>query len=267
MLIDVMRNFMPIRYRQGLGLWSLYQASRCKFLLYPYFYVLCGDIPHNLRLLPNGQCEVIHRGYSIRAPRDGILAFVEVLQDKIYNKYYTPQKGDTVIDIGAYVGAFSVKSVLDVGTTGRVVAIEPASSNQAYLYSNTKSVPNITIIPVAVGASTGHGELLLSTASPCHTLAIKHEGETEDVIIRSLDSIVSELGLDRVDFIKIDAEGYELEILEGSTKTLKNNKLKLAVASYHNLPNGEPELHYIDKLLHKLGLKTTIRKGYIYAEN
>jgi len=267
MLRDVIRKVIPIKYRQDIGLWTIYQAGKSKLLLYPYLFMLCGDIPRGLKLIPNQEGEVSFRGYDILFPRDGVLAAMEVLQDEIYEKYYSPQNGDTVIDVGAYVGMFTVKASLQVGKKGRVIAIEPASSNIRYLVRNTSSFENVIVVPLAAGSSSGDGNLTLSWATPCHTL-IPHSGNrTETIKIDTLDNIVSNLRIEKVEFIKIDAEGWELEILKGASKILKDNKLRLAVASYHNLPTGEYELPQVCQLLTSAGFKIKVVKGYVYAKN
>lgn len=265
MLLDVVRKVVPIKYRQDIGLWTARQVVRSKLLLYPYFFILCGSIPKNIKLLSNDRCSATYKGHVMVAPRDGILAFWEIFQDEIYEKVYKPKKGDVVIDIGAYVGMFAVKMALCVGDSGKVIAIEPAVNNREYLYRNTENIKNIIVMPVALGASNGMGDLFISHDSPCHTLIERPHSHTEKVVINKLDTLLEQKHVDKVDFIKIDAEGYELEILKGATDTLMSSKPKLAIASYHNLPNGEGELPYVKQYLDKLGYKTKIVNLYIYA--
>ena len=62
MLIDVIRKVVPMRERQDIGLWITKQAGRSKFLAYPYFFLLCGTIPLNLRLLSHEECAVTYLG-------------------------------------------------------------------------------------------------------------------------------------------------------------------------------------------------------------
>ena len=267
MLVDLIRIIVPIKYRRTWGLWIMTQAAKTKWLLYPWMLVLCGRIPKGLTLRPNGEFQIHHEGVSIQCPRDGIFTAWEVLQDKIYEKVHCPSMNQTVVDVGAYVGMFAVRAATLVGIRGTVVAIEPSSRNLKYLRRNTMLIPNIVIAPVAAGAITGKGKLSISGASPCHTLLPERNNETEDVIIDTLDNILASRGIEKVDFIKVDVEGYEIEVLKGATETLRHKGLKLAVAAYHELANGEPEMWYVAGILRRAGFKIRYQKGYIYAEN
>jgi FkbM family methyltransferase len=233
--------------------------------MYPYFLLLCGHIPHNIRLLPNYYCSVNYKGHEIISHSDGILAFIEVLQDRTYERIYQLRPGDVVVDIGAYVGMFSVAASLEVGATGKIVAIEPAESNLTYLVLNTENLGNVIVVAAAAGETCGTGELTISNASPCHSLIPVKGEETATVRINTLDNIISDLGITRVDFIKIDAEGSELSILKGAVSTLGSNDVKLAIAAYHDLPSGEREMPYICQLLETAGFKLTIIDRYVYA--
>ncbi len=266
-LRDLIQKVVPIRYRQSVGLWTIQQASRSKWLLYPYLFLLCGDYPRNMDLLPRNVCLVWYRGYAIRAPRDGALTFMEVFQERVYDRVYSPSEGDTVIDVGAYVGMFSVMASYQVLGTGRVFAVEPSQSNNVYLNRNTHWRDNVTRVPVALGACTGYWQLTSTDASPCHQLTQRRDKGTEEVRIETMDDMVARLGIDKVDFIKIDVEGSELKVLQGATNTLRNNRLHLAIAAYHDLETGEPELPQVCKLLVDAGFRVQVIKGYVYADN
>lgn len=268
MILDAIRNVVPIKYRQSFGLWTAHQASRSVLTLYPYLFLLCGAIPKHLRLLPNDECYVTYRGHQITFPRDGIFTSWEVLQDEIYEKMGQPKIGDTVVDIGAYTGMFTVKAAIQVGkTTGKVIAIEPSSHNMKYLCRNTTDLPQVTVVHAAAGSSKRNGALSVSVASPCHTLQSRPNSRTETVKVDTLDNILSELHIVEVNFIKVDAEGSELEIIKGAVNTLKNNRLRISVAAYHELPNGERELPYVSNLLESMNFHVTVIKDYVYAHN
>ncbi len=265
-LRDLIQKVVPIRFRQSVGLWTIQQASRSKWLLYPYLFLLCGDYPRNMQLESNNRCCVSYQGVNIHAPRDGALTFMEVLQENVYGRIHSPQDGDTVIDVGAYVGMFSVKTVVDMRGTGRVISVEPSPANSAYLLQNTLGF-NVIRVPVALGASAGYGRLTKSDASPCHQLTQRRDRDTEEVRIETMDGMVARLEIDKVDFVKIDAEGSELKVLQGATNTLGNNRLHLAIAAYHDLDTGEPELPQVRKLLEDAGFRVQVIKGYVYADN
>ncbi|MGR3295904.1 MAG: FkbM family methyltransferase [Candidatus Bathyanammoxibius sp.] len=269
-LRDLIQKVVPIRFRQSVGLWTIQQASRSKWLLYPYLFLLCGDYPRNMQLLSSGRCCVFYGGLYICAPRDGALTFMEVLQENVYERVYRPGEGDTVIDVGAYVGMFSIMAAQQVGITGRVYSVEPSRRNHEFIEWNALYSPvpmNIHLIPIALSNATGYGQLTKSDASPCHQLTQRRDKTTEEVRIETMDNMVDQLGIDKVDFIKIDVEGSELKVLQGATNTLRNNRLHLAIAAYHDLDTGEPELPQVRKLLEDAGFRVQVIKGYVYADN
>ena len=259
MLIDLFRKVLPIKVRQDLGLWLISQSAKSKWLLYPYYKMLCGETPKNLTLLPHNESVVTYNNHKVLSPRDGILAFMEVFQDEVYEQLWSPTLRDTVIDIGAYVGMFTVKASDMVGKQGMVYAIEPEPRNLTYLDKNTRDLPNVKIVRAIAGSYNGVGRLYISNASPCHTIAYHHKNSIEIKQI-TLDSL-------RVqpDFVKIDAEGAELEILKGSERILKRGT-KLAIACYHDLPGGGKELGPVVQFLKDRDYKVVVIKKYVFAE-
>jgi len=137
------------------------------------------------------------------------------------------------IDIGANEGFYTVFAAQRIGPRGVVVAVEPSPREYARLENNVSinGFSNVSVVKQALGAR--RGKAVLHVANPEHngqnTLGdFGHAGVTAvdhvkiDVI--DLDSLVQEQRLSRVDIIKIDVEGAELEVLRGGTKTLEQHK-------------------------------------------
>ena len=195
--------------------------------------------------------------------------FVEIFHYEVYDRLFRLQKGDVVIDVGAHVGMFTIKAARQVGEEGLVIAIEPEPRNLMLLEQNVKgnNLSNVVIVGKAVSESPDRGKLYLGDDSYGHSLAWQTPRFVE-VEIDSLDNIVSRLKLERVNFIKIDVEGMELEVLKGAEKILGRAGVKLAIAAYHRLANGEPELPRVVSHLKERGMGVHITEDnhYIYAQ-
>ena len=138
------------------------------------------------------------------------------------------QAGMTVIDVGANAGVYTFSAAQRVGSTGLVLAIEPFSQCVAYL-NETCRVNQLDWVKVCSGAASdrnGKAKLSLSSASELNELISEEDGQTrnassfEEVECFTLDSLIEKYGVSRVDFLKIDAEGHELQVLKGSDRLL-----------------------------------------------
>jgi len=129
--------------------------------------------------------------------------------------------GATAIDVGANIGYHTLRMARSVGARGRVVAIEPAARAGARLRRNLELNP-FTNVAVVVAALSDHDsereELELQSSYP-----LSGRGGMERVRVRvsRLDTLVSELVLERVDLIKIDVDGHEGRVLRGALGTLE----------------------------------------------
>lgn len=265
MLADVIRKIVPMRPRQELLVLAS-RITRSRPLIIALYYFLCGVVLKEVKLMPDGNCSAVFHGNEMIVPRDGLLAFIETFHESLYERAWSPREGDIVIDVGAYVGTFTVKAAKLVGDRGLVIAIEPEPKNLAFLEHNVKTykLNNVKIIRKAVLDKTTKARLYLSNASACHSLSYHHQNYIE-VEADTLDNIISQLGLDHVDFVKIDAEGVELEVLKGAERILTSPEVKLSIASYHDLPNSQPELSSIVFYLVSQGFRIQTYKKYVYA--
>jgi FkbM family methyltransferase len=148
------------------------------------------------------------------------------------------RSGDTVLDIGANVGAHSVFLSHLVGRRGRVLAFEPLPANINSLGETLRRrgrFANITIVPVAVGNPQSVGGTVtikapgddLTQASLQLQTTGSWEGKSDvrefSVPLASLDADKNVQALERLAFVKIDVEGGELDVLRGASYTLSRH--------------------------------------------
>jgi FkbM family methyltransferase len=138
------------------------------------------------------------------------------------------QKGDVVLDCGADIGTFT-RSALDRGAA-KVVAIEPDPVKAPCLRRNfAKEVAEGRVILVHKGVWNEEGSLKLYG----DTMVEHHNGVGVDVPLTTIDKIVAELGLARVDFIKMDIEGAEKPALAGGAATIRKFHPRMSIATEH----------------------------------
>jgi FkbM family methyltransferase len=154
--------------------------------------------------------------------------------------------GGTVIDAGAHIGRYTLMAASTVGPSGRVVAIEPGPDTFALLCENAalNRMTWITPVQVALGGKDGRAELFTGSDQATNSLRgewlDKLEGSQsaarracETVTVRSLPSLLAELGVSQVDLLKVDVEGAELEVLQGAVDLLRSGRIKQIVCEVH----------------------------------
>jgi FkbM family methyltransferase len=162
-------------------------------------------------------------------------------------------EGDTVFDIGAYVGTFSI---LAAETAERVIAIDPNASVDSSLEKNTSHHDNIHIVPKAAWNENTNLDLKLSFAPSDNSLLdidSKRNDLMKEVTVRAdtIQNISRELGVEEIDFLKIEAEGAEPEVLEGALQG--DIPIQKGVINCTPERHGEAPTDEIVTLLDKVG--------------
>lgn len=145
--------------------------------------------------------------------------------------------GDVVLDCGASIGVFA-RQALSMGAA-TVVAIEPGPDSVECLRRNFASeIASAKLIVCSKGVWDREGALPLildGNTSIGDGFVIRRPGDRvgTSVPLTSIDTLVSELKLPRVDFIKMDIEGAEQEALRGARQTLARFRPRLAISAYH----------------------------------
>jgi len=158
------------------------------------------------------------------------------------NDYFVPEHCETVLDLGANIGAFTLFASR-CRKARFVYAYEPVASTFSVLESNvaTNKLRNVRLIRQGIGRETGRRTIYLGVTSQHASLMFRGDpryesGETEEVEIVALEQVFDELKLQHVDMAKMDCEGGEVEaILQASDHTLR--RIKHLSLEYH-YPGG-----------------------------
>jgi FkbM family methyltransferase len=163
------------------------------------------------------------------------------------------QEGETVFDVGSNIGYIALYFAKRVGPTGRVYAFEPAPSNLPYLRKNVGHKPNIDLIENGVARTPGKLDFYVESLSGQNCSFVRdfdgfqlnaaYAGfeprvEKISVDVVSLDDFAGGLGA-RPDFIKIDVEGFELEVLGGACGLLRQTPPRLMVEVHRDERNQQ----------------------------
>lgn len=157
--------------------------------------------------------------------------------------------GDIFLDVGANGGLYTVIAAKLVSPGGHVYAFEPGQRELELLRHNIaiNGLENVTVIERAVSNKTGLARFAISRDGAMNSLAQnKHPAqqiiEWQTIQTTTLDDFITEFGLTRVDFIKIDVEGAERFVFQGAPRLLgANNEITLLFETANSNVDG---FHY-----------------------
>src|SRR5262245_38953169 len=130
--------------------------------------------------------------------------------------------GDTVLDVGANIGQYTLLAGTKVGSSGKVFAVEPGTAARSLLERSISlnGLKNVSVLPIAAWDSDTM--LYLNSSEPDNCGAAEVSVKAPEVSAnaatipaRKLEPILRELGCERIDVLKIDIEGAELPALRG----------------------------------------------------
>jgi FkbM family methyltransferase len=199
-------------------------------------------------------------GHKIYVDTDDIGIGPHILLDGMWEEWITSfiserlEPGMVFVDVGAHVGWFTLLACAAVQPSGRVFAVEP-QPRLASLLRSSLSVNGFdelaTVFEVAVSDAPGEGKLFqIHNDSGKATLIPAGDGYTmqTEVRISTLDELIGDRP---VDFIKVDAEGSEMRIVEGAGTIIEANPNVQLLIEYH--PGHGPALAALEQSGFRLG--------------
>jgi len=180
--------------------------------------------PHSALLRTKLQNGALVEGYNRPGHGGrGVYVFGDSLEPELFDLQHFLRPGHVFIDVGANVGVFTVKAAKEVGNDGLVIAIEPFIETAMRLSENVlaNGYSNVRVRTLCMGRETGHARLHLNKGKPnSFSLIPNGNAESISVLSVSLDDLCRWENLERLDYLKIDAEGAEAAVLEGGTEAI-----------------------------------------------
>lgn len=200
------------------------------------------------QLINQFEVEIGGKCHKIDCLRDNIF-FSFMLKQYFFSKYgieIKPSRGDHAIDAGACFGDTALSFSAAVGSSGCVYCFDPLDVHLQIIRSNLQrnGIDNVMVIPAGLGESNEDGTPVRNKVNPGFSAV---ENATK-IPVHSIDALVEERVLARIDFIKMDIEGHELSALRGAENSIRRFLPKLAISLYHAWDDYIDIPRYIDGL-------------------
>lgn len=177
------------------------------------------------------------------------------------------QSAPVCIDVGAHVGKFV--DLLGSSLRDPVIhAFEPSPESFALLRSHCASIPNIKLVNAGLGCESGEinfnifdnqtlNSFLPMLPSGTGTLGGPKLVRSISVPVYTLDDYAASAGLGQIDLLKIDTQGYELQILRGAARLLAAGNVRTILLELNFVPlyDGQVWAHEIIGFLHERGFR------------
>ena len=282
----IMRIFSKITFRKKKMTYFQFQAKfhintdvNFSFYLFIFFYKVI-----NILRLGNPSLIKIYvpkYNYKVYCPAtvDDFVNMTTREQDIL--EHFNPKKNDTVVDIGAHLGRYALISSNRVGKEGKVITIEANPLVFEKLKKNLElnKITNTICLNYAVYSEKTKIKLFIRKEESTNTeyslrntvmvdrdkLMVERSKDVERVLEVNADTLdnimdLNDIKQESVNWIKIDVEGAELEVLKGATNVLSKSKDISILIEIHDVGNGKTLYQPIMDLLNNYNFKKEFEK-------
>jgi len=167
----------------------------------------------------------------------GIGIFKEVFVERIYADFFPFYEKATVIDIGGHFGYFALFAATNLAEQGRVITVEPALQNFEKLNRNLaeNGLQNkVSALHRAIAPSSGEKKLFLGNSENNTLIPLKEQAPWELTQAITLAELLGQTQVGMVDFLKMDCEGAEYDILFGADRVILD-QIQTISLEFHDL--------------------------------
>lgn len=248
-----------------------YIFSGIEILFLQFLYYLCKGITTKhitVGLFKNAERIISFRKikFSISAIPNDLGYIFETFIKKSYESIesFIPKDGDACLDIGANIGDCALSWYRN-NFSGRIFCCEPypLTFNRLQKNINLNNCKNIEVLPIAISDRNEPIEIIVNDVSSMATIDSTKAGFKHTVQAHTLDYLVKEKCIDKINICKIDVEGHEIAALKGAKEALKITK-KLII-EYHSLALKQQVKEVIKKNFEIIKV-TGCNIGLIFAE-
>lgn len=216
------------------------------------------NLLYNLNAAPNTEFSLFGNLYSTRYNGLEFLThdpLYHIVPDfAYYTHFYNIRPDDVIIDAGANRGYVALYLAMRA-PNGKVIAFEPDCHNRDYISRNITLNPSAAEIEVSdLLLWNENTEICFCEAGTVGSSA-HYRPEGVPLVKKqavTIDSYVTTAGITKLDFIKMDIEGAEIEAMEGCLDTIRRFSPNFAIASYH-IVNGEQTYIALEKFFDRIG--------------
>lgn len=185
-------------------------------------------------------------------------------------------EGDIVIDGGAYQGDMAMYFSKKVGKTGKVLSFEPSYSNIRYIQHIKRQMPymsNVLVLQKALWDKVGSSDLYFSNYTNANSLLknfrkVKSQLGSEQCRTTTIDKIVKDYKLKKIDFIWFNIEGAEVKALHGAKQSLLDFDVQLCISTHKvddTYKTKDDVIKYLKSLGYKAGDVSKKHNDWVYA--
>jgi FkbM family methyltransferase len=177
-----------------------------------------------------------------------------IFWEREYAQYFPFYQEETIVDIGAHYGYFSLFAHLNTANASRIIAVEPDTNNFQHLKANLSDMTaaNVTAYHCAIGGENENVTLYKGDTVNHSIIAnyaqVKTEQPTEQIAAKTLETLLEENNIERVGFLKMDCEGAEYAILE-QTPASVFERISTISMEFHDLKDKQYTGEFIRQLL------------------